>query len=142
MKKIINLAYFYAIVALISGLFYRELTRSYAFVGKTQLGVVHTHLFVLGMFMMLFVYLFAYQLQLHKDSLFNSFLLTYNAGVIISTSMMITRGTLQVVDFTMSKGLDNMLAGISGIGHILLTVGFIQFLHMLRKKAKTVDATS
>ncbi|WP_238985065.1 DUF2871 domain-containing protein [Bacillus kwashiorkori] len=128
------MAYFYAVFALLSGLFYRELTRIHDFSGKTQLGVAHTHLFVLGMFVMLFVYLFAYTMKIHEEKWFTSFFIIYNLGVLVSTVMMLTRGTLQVMDFSISNGIDKMIAGMSGIGHILLTIGFIQFLHMLRKR--------
>ena len=44
----INTSFVYLILALISGVFYREFTKFNGFTEKTTLGVVHTHLFVLG----------------------------------------------------------------------------------------------
>ena len=48
MKKYVNLAFVYAIIAMIGGIFYRELTKFNDFTGDTTLAVVHLHLFVLG----------------------------------------------------------------------------------------------
>ena len=48
MKKYINIAFAYAIAALISGVFYREFTKINAFTGKTSLAFTHVHLFALG----------------------------------------------------------------------------------------------
>ncbi len=63
MKKYINLALIYAVCALVAGVFYREFTKWNGFTGVTTLGKVHTHLFMLGMFLFLFVALFAQNLQ-------------------------------------------------------------------------------
>lgn len=49
MKKIINTAMIYLALGLAAGVFYREFTKWNGFTGKTTLGVVHTHLLVLGM---------------------------------------------------------------------------------------------
>ncbi|SOD85067.1 DUF2871 family protein [Streptomyces sp. Ag109_G2-15] len=43
MRKILNTAHVYMIVGLVSGLYYRELTKAKDFEGDTQLAVVHTH---------------------------------------------------------------------------------------------------
>ena len=49
MKRYMNTALLYAILAMIGGVFYREFTKFNGFTGKTTLGVVHTHYFLLGM---------------------------------------------------------------------------------------------
>lgn len=51
MKKYIHLALIYAVCALVAGVFYREFTKWNGFTGVTTLGKVHTHLFMLGMFL-------------------------------------------------------------------------------------------
>ena len=48
MKKLINTAMIYMILALVMGVFYREFTKFYQFTGITTLSVIHTHLFILG----------------------------------------------------------------------------------------------
>lgn len=47
MKKYINYAFSYAILAMVAGVFYREFTKLNGFMGKTALGVAHVHLFAL-----------------------------------------------------------------------------------------------
>ncbi|WP_330398487.1 DUF2871 family protein [Mogibacterium pumilum] len=49
MKRYMNSALAYAILAMIGGVFYREFTKYHGFSGKTYLSVVHTHYFLLGM---------------------------------------------------------------------------------------------
>ena len=49
MKKYVNLTLVYAILAMVGGVFYREFTKFNDFTGRTALGVVHTHYFMLGM---------------------------------------------------------------------------------------------
>ena len=53
MKRLLNTAIGYFIAASAAGVFYREFTKWNGFTGKTTLGFVHTHLFVLGMFLFL-----------------------------------------------------------------------------------------
>lgn len=132
MKKVINMAFIYAILALVGGLYYRELTKINEFTGNTQLSIVHTHLFSIGMMMMLIVYLFSEKMNLHSNKKFNTFFIIYNIGVFVTSIMMTIRGTLQVISFNITDGLDSAMAGISGIGHILLAIGFVMFLLMLR----------
>lgn len=133
MKKVINMAFIYSILGLIGGLYYRELTKLQEFSGKTQLSIVHTHLFVLGMVMMLLVYLFTDRMNLHKDKRYKYFFIIYNVGVMLTAIMMTLRGTLQVVGYEFTKGLDSAIAGVAGIGHILVGLGFVLFMLMLKK---------
>ena len=52
-KRYANLALFYAIAAMAFGVFYREYTKFSHFSGQTNLSVIHTHYFLLGMFFFL-----------------------------------------------------------------------------------------
>ena len=52
-KRYANLALIYAVVAMVSGVFYREFTKFNDFSGQTRLSVLHTHYFMLGMFFFL-----------------------------------------------------------------------------------------
>lgn len=49
MKRYVNAAFLYAVLAMAGGVFYREFTKFNGFSAKTTLGVVHTHYFLLGM---------------------------------------------------------------------------------------------
>ena len=49
MKRYMNMALLYAVLAMVGGVFYREFTKFSGFSGKTALAVVHTHYFLMGM---------------------------------------------------------------------------------------------
>lgn len=49
MKRYINTALLYAILAMGGGVFYREFTKFNDFTAQTTLKAVHTHYFLLGM---------------------------------------------------------------------------------------------
>ena len=50
--------------------------------------------------------------------------------------MLIVRGVPQVLQIELSSGINAMISGIAGIGHILVGVGLILFLLALKKLAK------
>ena len=49
MRRYMNSALLYAVLAMIGGVFYREFTRLNSFTARTTLSVVHTHYFLLGL---------------------------------------------------------------------------------------------
>ena len=103
MKKYLNFAFAYAILAMAGGVFYREFTKWNAFTGATALGKVHTHLFILGMFLFLIVALFAGRgdgLERYKS--FRAFLYLYNVGLPLTAVMMVARGIPQVLALPLS----------------------------------------
>lgn len=135
MKKAINLAFLYAILAMVGGVFYREFTKFNGFEGRTTLGFLHTHLFLLGMVMFLVVALFCKSTELAHTKPFGAFLVVYNIGVPLTVVMLIVRGVTQVLGIALSKGMDAAISGISGLGHILTGVGIILFFLALKKVA-------
>lgn len=48
MRKYANASLAYAVMGMVGGVFYRELTKAVGFVGTTALGAVHVHYLVLG----------------------------------------------------------------------------------------------
>lgn len=137
MKKLLNLSLLYAIAAMVGGVFYREFTKFNGFDGRTALGFVHTHLFLLGMVMFMLAALFRTQMQLEKSKKFKIFMITYNIGVPITAIMLVVRGIIQVLAIEASKGLNASVSGIAGIGHILTGIGIICFLLCLKELAAT-----
>lgn len=135
MKKLINSAFIYAILGLVAGVFYREATKMLAFEGHTVLSVLHTHIFVLGMFFFLIVALFEHVLTISSHPRYRLFLLFYHHGLALTIVMFTIRGTVQLLETPLSKGVDMSIAGFAGIGHILLTVGLVMFFIILRKQA-------
>ena len=55
MKKLLNTAFTYTVIALVAGVGYREYTKMIDFTGETNLSLLHTHLFTLGMLFFLLV---------------------------------------------------------------------------------------
>lgn len=86
------------IIGLVSGFYYRELTKAHDFTGDTQLALVHTHTLILGMFMFLILLPLEKVFKLSSYYLFNWFFIVYNIGVIITVGMMLTKGTYQVTE--------------------------------------------
>ena len=82
MKKLINTAMTYFGFAIAARVFYREWTKLNGFSGKTALGVIHVHLFVLGMLLFLLLALFAGQWPgLAQDRRFGRFFVLYNVSL-------------------------------------------------------------
>jgi nitric oxide reductase large subunit len=127
-KKLYYAALAYTILGLAGGLFYRTFTHANNFTGDTQLAVVHTHFLVLGMVFFLGVMLFERAFKLSQSKLFNWFFWPYNVGLIWTAGFLTFNGMNTVLGNTTSAAV----AGISGIGHILLTIGLILFFVCLR----------
>lgn len=135
-KKYFNLALIYATAAMIGGVFYREFTKWNGFTGATALGKVHTHLFILGMFVFLLVALFSQSMDLEKQKAFRTFMKIYNIGLPILSIMMVVRGVIQVLEFDISSRADSAISGVAGVGHVLVGIGIVLLLLTLKKSAK------
>lgn len=141
MKKSLNYALVYAILAMCGGVFYREFTKYNGFEGDTALGKVHTHFFLLGMVMYLIIALFARNYDLYGEKLFKVFRAVYNIGVPLTGIMLGVRGTTEVLGTELSKGANAAVSGIAGIGHILTGVGIVLLLITLKKCADKEKTT-
>lgn len=80
-SKLIRLSSVYAIVALVSGVFYREFTKMMDFSGKTTLSLVHVHLFVLGTLLFLLLALFSQITDLTGQKHWKTFYRLYNISL-------------------------------------------------------------
>jgi hypothetical protein len=138
MRKIYVAALVYMIVGLISGLYYRELTRANDFTGDSQLSVVHTHILALGMLFFLVVLALEQLFTLTAGSLFTAFFWVYNAGLALTVSLMVVRGTVTVLGHDAGAALD----GLSGLGHVTITLGLVLFFVNLAKRLPVKDSAS
>lgn len=132
MKKLFNAALIYMILGVSAGLFYREFTKMNDFPeGQfTQLAVAHTHLLTLGFIVLLVVLALEKVFNISQSKkLFGWFFWLYNLGLIITAAMLIWHGMLTVL----GEESTAMIAGIAGIGHILITAGMIVFFIALRR---------
>ena len=132
MKRYMNAALLYAVLAMAGGGFYREFTKFNGFTAKTTLSVVHTHYFLLGMVFFLLL------LLLEKSFSFTSaktgqILAVYHTGLNLTAVMFIVRGVTQVLAPALSSGMNAAISGIAGIGHILLGVSMVLVLVQIRR---------
>ena len=116
-------------LGLLSGLYYRTLTQSQDFSGGTQLSVVHTHTLALGTLMFLALLALAQAFSIGADARFRWAVRLWNVGLAISAGTLTVKGTLQVLE---NAAADSpAIAGISGLGHITLTLAFGALFHVL-----------
>lgn len=132
MKRHINSALLYAILAMVGGVFYREFTKFHGFTTKTTLSVVHTHYFLLGMMFFLLL------LVLEKNIPFaggktGRILAIYHVGLNLTAVMLVVRGVVQVLGITLSSGMNASISGMAGIGHILLGVSLVLLLLQIKR---------
>lgn len=135
MKRYMNTALLYAVLAMAGGVFYREFTKFNGFAGKTTLGVVHTHYFLLGMVFFLLL------LVMEKNFSFAAastarVLAVYHVGLNLTAVMFVVRGVTQVLGTPLSSGTSAAISGIAGIGHILLGVSLVLLLVQIRRSVK------
>ncbi|MCH4207437.1 MAG: DUF2871 domain-containing protein [Solobacterium sp.] len=134
-KKYLNLALYYAIAAMVFGVFYREFTKWNSYTGVTMLGKAHGHLMILGTFLFLIISIAAVKAPFEKEKNFSLFMKLYNIGLPLTAIMMAVRGITQVLNISLSTGMDAMISGIAGIGHILTGVGLVLLLLAMKKTA-------
>lgn len=130
MRKILNTAHLYMILGVLSGLYYRELTKAEDFTGDSQLGVLHTHILALGMLFFLIVLVLEKQFTLTASPLFGWFYWVYNAGLALTVGMMGLHGSLTVLGYPDYEAV----AAVAGAGHIILTAGLVLLFVMLGKR--------
>lgn len=142
MKKCLNYALAYSILAMCGGVFYREFTKFNNFTGNTALGKVHTHFFMLGMFVYLIIALFMRGNDFSGEKLFKVFRAVYNTGVPLTGIMLGVRGVTEVMGLELSKGADAAISGIAGIGHIITGAGIVLLIVTLKKCAASTKVKS
>lgn len=132
MKRYMNCALLYSVLAMAGGVFYREFAKLNAFTGKTTLSVVHTHYFLLGMVVFLLL------LLLEKNFSFTGsgtgkVLAVYRTGLNLTALMFVVRGVTQVLGSPLTSGMDAAISGMAGIGHILLGISLVLLLLQIRR---------
>lgn len=123
-----NWALFYAILAMASGVFYREFTKIMGYEASTKLSLIHGHYFTLGLFFFLILLILAKQFGFSNEKKAARWLLTYHVGLNITGLAFLTRGLMEVLAYVPNKGLNASISGIAGVGHILLGVSLVMIL--------------
>ncbi len=138
MKRYMNMALLYAVLAMVGGVFYREFTKFNGFTAKTTLGVVHAHYFLMGMVFFLLL------LLLEKSFSFTGaktgrILVLYHIGLNLTAVMFVVRGVTQVLGTALSSGMSAAISGMAGIGHILLGVSLILLLLQVKRSVSSAQ---
>lgn len=125
----------YAILALVTGVFYREFTKFNGFTGKTMLSIVHTHYFVLGMVFFILLVLLEKAFAFTNDKT-KKIVVAYHIGLNLTTIMFLVRGVFQTLATPLSPGASAAISGIAGIGHISLAISLVMILLAIKKAIK------
>lgn len=133
-KRYANLALIYAVIAMVFGVFYREFTKFSYFTSQTNLSLMHTHYFMLGMFFFLVLMLVEKSFSF-SDKNTGKILVVYQVGLNITAVGFLMRGLTQVWGTELSAAMDASISGIAGIGHILMGIGIVLLLMKIRKNA-------
>ena len=139
MKRYMNVALVYTVLAMVGGVFYREFTKFNGFTANTTLGVVHTHYFLMGMVFFLLL------LLLEKNFFFTGkktgrILVAYHIGLNLTAVMFVVRGITQVLGTSLSSGMSAAISGVAGIGHILLGVSLVLLLVQIKRSVSAAKA--
>ncbi|MNN30116.1 hypothetical protein D3C81_1437550 [compost metagenome] len=131
MKKLYYTSFFYAVLGLLAGIFYREVTKHQEFTGQTVLVALHTHILVLGFLFFIIALILSKVFNVHEAKSFGVWYIVYNVGLLITIVTMGIRGMLQI------NGTDiSFLPHIAGLGHTILGVGIIWLLILLGKRVQ------
>lgn len=137
MKRLFYAAFASMLLGVASGLFYREFTKANDFVGDTQLALVHTHLLALGMTVFLILLALEKLFAVAQSPLFGWFFWVYCSGLLLTTGAMVAHGSLTVLGEQSTAAI----AGIAGMGHILLLIGLVLYFVALRPKVLAAAKT-
>lgn len=128
MKKLFNFSFFYLILALLMGVFYREFTKFNNFTGVTALKSIHGHLMILGFIFTLALIVLNSNFNIIDIKNFNKWFTLYNCSLLFTTIILLVRGILQVLNKDMAG-----LSHIAGLAHFLLGFSLIYFMILIKK---------
>ena len=128
MKKLFNLSFFYLILGLALGVFFREFTKLNDFSGATTLNVAHTHTLVLGFIFFLVIVILEKVFTISNIKYFNIWLITYNIGLLSLISTLVARGILEILNKDFAG-----LPHIAGTSHAILGLSLIWLMIILKK---------
>ena len=132
MKRLFNLSFFYLILGLALGVFFREFTKLNDFSGATTLNVAHTHTLVLGFIFFLVIVILEKVFTISNIKYFNIWLITYNIGLLSLISTLVARGILEILNKDFAG-----LPHIAGTSHSILGLSLIWLMIILKKSIFT-----
>ncbi|WP_394022934.1 DUF2871 family protein [Anaerococcus martiniensis] len=121
------------VMGLLAGAFSREFTKFYSFNEYNYLNLIHTHSLALGFLALMGIYLLVRNNDDRKILAIKKAYHTYMTGLTITVVAMIVKGIFTVVSQGRQTINQAAIAGISGIGHIVLTIGIISLMVKIYK---------
>lgn len=119
-KDIMEFALAYLFSGILAGAVYRELGKIYTL--DVKMAFVHTHLIVLGFIVSSIFYLLIKNINISNETV-EKLYRTYSFGIFFSFTIMFLHGLVD--NFAPLNAVKMTMVGISGIGHILITVAVI-----------------
>ena len=138
MKRYMNGALVYAVLAMVGGVFYREFTKFNGFEGRTVLSAIHPHYFMLGVAFFLLLLLLEKAIGF-SDAGTGKVLVVYHVGLNLTGLTFLLRGVTQVLGTALSSGMSAAISGMAGIGHILLGVSLILLLLQVKRSVSSAQ---
>ena len=121
--NLLSLAFVNMILGFAGGVFYREFTKYYDFTAVNHLGKLHVHMLVLGFITMLLLYVIVKNYEDSNVRTLKRPVHIFEGGLILTVVSMMVIGIYEVVGEGVATISIPAISGISGIGHILLSVG-------------------
>ena len=120
------------IIGLASGVFYREFSKFYSVNNTNSLTFAHTHVLTLGFLLSVIVYLLLKDTKIDfKRIKAASFI--WVAGLTLTVIMMVLKGLYVSLGNGVALFNPKAFAGISGLGHIALSMGLLWMLLIVLK---------
>lgn len=130
MKRLINASIVYAALALVGGVFYREFIKLNGFSTYT--------LFYVGNDVFLILALLEMNLHFMNDRT-KRYVFFYHLGLNLTVIMLMVRGVVHVVNLnSLTTALNVVIAGIAGIGHLILGISLIMILISIKNAIKNM----
>ncbi len=127
-RRIAEMAFVYLVFGLAAGIFFREFSKAYDFAGTTALANMHGHLLMLGTVALLLMYVLTVVLNQKNPQLVDKLkrpLLIWHSGLSLTVIMMMIKGIIEVLGYSYYGAIVAAVAGIAGIGHILLGIALL-----------------
>lgn len=137
-ENILGLSLAFLVTGLMNGVLFREVTKFYDFHGNTHLGKLHVHTLVLGFLMLLGLYLLLRKTEKAVFLGLKKPFYLYISGLIFTISNMGVQGFFDILGGDKTHIKVAALDGMSGIGHILLSLGLIWLMAKIFLREKKV----
>lgn len=138
-RSILKASFIYFILAMIFGVFHREITKATNFTGQTTLSTIHAHLLSFGMILFLILFVLSLNSKFAIDKSFKRFFVFYNISFPFMIMMLVIRGIVQVLQLNLNSTQNAIISGFSGLSHIFIFLAIIQLFMILFKFCKGLD---